>query len=161
MDTDQLREETRPVAETRLKRSLVLFEVAEVEDIQVDPQQLQDETIRTMDLYSRIMPAKDFKRLTAKGAANNLVGNIMMELVIDNTHERLRNYARGIQPEIASSEGEAITEGEFESDAGSQLPEQAETSAESDTEVTATEVAVPDPAGEPASDPDSETSIQA
>ena len=66
MDANQLREETMPVAETRLKRSLVLFEVAEKEDVEVDPQQLQNETIRTMDLYSRMMPAKDFKRLTSK-----------------------------------------------------------------------------------------------
>ena len=102
MDAAQLREETRPVAETRLKRSLVLFEVAEAEDIEVDPQQLQDETMRTMDMYSRMMPAKDFKRLTTKDAANNLVGNIMMELVIGNTKERLRNFARGIQPEEAT-----------------------------------------------------------
>jgi trigger factor len=99
MDAAQLREETKPVAVTRLKRSLVLFEVAEAEDIEVDPQQLQNETMRTMDMYARMLPAKDFKRLTTKEASNNLVGNIMMELVIDNTKERLRNFARGIQSE--------------------------------------------------------------
>jgi trigger factor len=104
IDANQLREETKPVAETRLKRSLVLFEVAEKEDIEVDPQQLQNETIRTMDLYSRMMPAKDFKRLTTKESANNLVGNIMMELVIENTKERLRNFARGIEPVITPTE---------------------------------------------------------
>jgi trigger factor len=95
IDKEQLREETKPVAETRLKRSLVLFEVAETEDIEIDPQQLQNETMRTMDLYSRVMPAKDFRRLTTKDATNNLVGNIMMELVIENTKERLRNFASG------------------------------------------------------------------
>jgi trigger factor len=107
MDTTQLREETKPVAETRLKRSLVLFEVAEKEDIEVDPQQLQNETLRTMNMYSRMMPAKDFRRLTSKDGANNLVGNIMMELVIENTKERLRNFARGIEVETASTADEA------------------------------------------------------
>lgn len=108
MDATQLREETRPVAETRLKRSLVLFEVAEAEDIEVDPQQLQNETMRTMDMYSRMMPAKDFKRLTTNESANNLVGNIMMELVIGNTKERLRNFARGIMPEESTPLDEVV-----------------------------------------------------
>ncbi len=108
MDAAQLREETKPVAETRLKRSLVLFEVAEAEDIEVDPQQLQNETMRTMDMYSRMMPAKDFKRLTTKDAANNLVGNIMMELVIGNTKERLRNFARGITSEETTPTEEIV-----------------------------------------------------
>jgi trigger factor len=110
MNAEQLREETKPVAETRLKRSLVLFEVAEKEDIEVDPQQLQNETLRTMDLYSRMMPAKDFKRLTTKDATNNLIGNIMMELVIENTKERLRNFARGIEVEAKPAVGEAEAE---------------------------------------------------
>jgi trigger factor len=110
MTAEQLREETKPVAETRLKRSLVLFEVAEKEDIEVDPQQLQNETLRTMDLYSRMMPAKDFKRLTTKEATNNLVGNIMMELVIEKTKERLRNFAQGIEVETVSSEDESEAE---------------------------------------------------
>ena len=107
MDAEQLREETKPVAETRLKRSLVLFEVAEMEDIEVDPQQLQDETLRTMNMYPRMMPEKDFKRMTTKDAANNLVGNIMMELVIDNTQERLRNFARGIEVEQVEGDAES------------------------------------------------------
>ena len=106
MNTEQLREETKPVAETRLKRSLVLFEVAEKEDIEVDPQQLQDETLRTMNMYARMMPEKDFKRMTTKDATNNLVGNIMMELVIDNTQARLRNFARGIEVEKAEVDTE-------------------------------------------------------
>lgn len=134
MDAAQLREETRPVAETRLKRSLVLFEVAEAEDIEVDPQQLQDETMRTMDMYSRMMPAKDFKRLTSKDAANNLVGNIMMELVIGNTKERLRNFARGIQPEESTPAEEIVdvVAGTEESIPSTNAPSEAPVEATSD-----------------------------
>ena len=145
MDTNQLREETKPVAETRLKRSLVLFEVAEVEDIEVDPQQLQDEMLRTMNTYSRMMPAKDFRRLTTKDGANNLVGNIMMELVIDNTQERLRNFARGIEVETAPTADESQAS----------LADNAESSPITDTSDEAAIQGETDQADEPAPTPES------
>ena len=95
MEIDALREETRPVAENRLKRSLVFFEVSEKEDIEVDPKQLEAETLRTLDYYSRILPEKEFKRLANKESTSGLIGNIMSELMIDNTKEYLRTIAQG------------------------------------------------------------------
>ena len=98
MDMDALREETRPVAENRLKRSLVFFEVSEEEDIEVDPKQLETETLRTLEYYARVLPEKEFKRLSNKESTSGLVGSIMSELVIDNTKEFLRAIAQGKEP---------------------------------------------------------------
>jgi trigger factor len=98
MDMDALREETRPIAENRLKRSLVFFEVSEMEGIHVDPKQLETETLRTLEYYSRILPENEFKRLANKESSSSLVGNIMSELVIDNTKEFLRAIAQGKEP---------------------------------------------------------------
>jgi trigger factor len=106
IDLDALKEESKPVAISRLKKSLVIFEVADKEKIEVDQDQLQNETIRTMDLYSRILPQKEFRKLTAQGGTTNLVGNIMMDLVADKTLEYLRNIARGLEAEAKRTEAE-------------------------------------------------------
>ena len=104
MDMEALKEESKPVAISRLQKSLVLFEVADKEKIEVDQNKLQDETIRTMDMFSRILPQKDFRKLTSQGGTSNLVGNIMVDLMIDKTKEFLRDIARGMGQE---SSGEA------------------------------------------------------
>jgi len=105
MDMEALKVETRPVAEKRLKRTLTLLELAEVENIKLDPGELQAETTRTLDQFARVMPEKDFRKLTARDGTSNLIGNIMMEMVIDKTLERIRSLSRGIAPEA-----EAIVE---------------------------------------------------
>jgi trigger factor len=112
IDMDALREESRPVAIARLQKSLVLFEVADKEKIEVDQDKLQDETIRTMDMFSRILPQKDFRKLTSQGGTSNLVGNIMMDLLIDKTKEFLRDIARGLdQQSVGDAEpNQAISE---------------------------------------------------
>ncbi len=102
INREQLVEETKPIAEARLKRALVLFEVGEKENIQVNQEELQDETIRTMGFFSRILPPKDFQRFIRKDKASSIVGNIMMDMMIEKTRERLRNYARGIATEVGA-----------------------------------------------------------
>jgi len=109
---EQLVEEAKPVAEARLKRALVLFELAEKENIQVDPEELQDETIRKIEFYATVMNQKDFQRMVRKDNASSIVTSVMMDMMIDKTQERLRNYARGISPE---PEAEAVQETETES----------------------------------------------
>jgi len=110
IDMEALREETKPIAEKRLKKSLIFFEVSEKEDIRVDPQDLEKETMRTLEYYSRILPEKEFRRLTNKESTSSLVGNIMSELIIDNTKEFLRDIARGQQPKKLAEEGETASE---------------------------------------------------
>jgi FKBP-type peptidyl-prolyl cis-trans isomerase (trigger factor) len=95
-----LREEARPVAESRIKKSLVLFEIADQAKINVSSDELQAETERTLSDFSRVMPEKDFQKLlTSREGRSDLVGNIMTDMVIGRTRERLRNIARGLEPD--------------------------------------------------------------
>lgn len=95
MDRAALHEEVRPVAEDRLKRSLVLIEISEKENIQVEKEELQSETERTLDAMTRFMSESELKKLSSKELLQNLVGNIMAEMRISRTLERLRAIASG------------------------------------------------------------------
>ncbi len=104
IDMEGLRAETKPVAETRLQKSLVLLELADVENIQVNPEDLQSETVRTLDEASQYLSEKEFKKLTTQDSTSNLVGNILMDLLIQRTQDRLRDIARGL--DIRDENGE-------------------------------------------------------
>jgi trigger factor len=105
LDEEGLREEVKPTAENRLRRSLTLLEIAKAEDIQVEKEDLQAETERTLSAMASYMNEADLKRLSNKGLVSNLVGNIMAEMRIEGTLERLRSIAKG---EIESAEEEAV-----------------------------------------------------
>lgn len=95
MDMDALREEARPVAETRLKQSLFLFELAKAENIEVEPEELQTETIRTMSSLSRTLSEKEARQLSNEGVINNLATSIMADMLTQRSLERLRKIASG------------------------------------------------------------------
>ena len=107
---DELKEESKPVAENRLTRSLIFYEVANQENIQVNPQDLEAETLRTMELYSQLIPEQDFRKMASdKESTSNLVSNIMMEMVNNRTRDKLRNIARGIDAQSSQSNDEKLT----------------------------------------------------
>ena len=113
IDMDGLREEAKPVAETRLEKSLVLLEIAEKENIQVDPEELQEETSQTLEQASRALSEKELRELTSKDSATNLVSNIMMDLTLRHTQERIRDIARGSGSQdesVESAKDESVTE---------------------------------------------------
>ncbi|HLE16354.1 MAG TPA: trigger factor [Anaerolineales bacterium] len=95
IDEDELREEARPVAENRLERSLVIFEIANAENIRVEREELQSETERTLGAMSRFMSESELKKMSTQNLFPNLVGNILAEMRIDRTLERLRDIAKG------------------------------------------------------------------
>jgi trigger factor len=95
IDEEGLREEARPVAENRLRRSLVLFDIADAENIQVEKEELQSETERTLDAMTRFMSESELKKMSGQNLLPNLVGNILAEMRIDRTLERLRTIAKG------------------------------------------------------------------
>ena len=116
MDRAALHEEVRPVAEDRLKRSLVLMEISEKENIQVEKEELQSETERTLDAMTRFMSESELKKLSSKDLLQNLVGNIMAEMRISRTLERLRAIARG---EVETEE--SVEQSEIETDVPSEV----------------------------------------
>lgn len=106
MDMEGLKEEARPVAVKRLERALVLLELSEAEEIQVKPEEVQDETTRTMNQIAQALPKKEVYKLSNRDVVSNLVGNIMMDMVTDRTLERLRKIARGEAEETEEAAAE-------------------------------------------------------
>lgn len=106
IDLDALREEAKPVAESRIKKSLILLELANAEDIKVDPNELQEETTRTLDEASRVLSEKELRKLTTKDSTTNIVSNIMMDLLIQRTQELISDIARGLESKDDAEEAE-------------------------------------------------------
>ncbi len=122
MEMDELREEVKPIAETRLKKSLTLIELSEAENIQVDQEVLQSETNRTLQEMSQYVSEGDFRKLISdENARVDLIGNIMMDMLAVQSYERIRNIARGLAESEAESTQKEITGAKEEAD----LPKQA------------------------------------
>jgi trigger factor len=110
IDEEGLDQEITPVAEDRVKRALVLMEVAKAEEIQPDPEMVQSEMGRTFEAISSSMTPNDAKKLAKSGYIPSLASNIVADLLTTTTVEYLRATARGeiweppYQPKDAESE---------------------------------------------------------
>ncbi len=109
IDESGLFEELKPSAEARLKKTLVLFEVAKVENIQVDENQVQAEAIRTLNEISQSYSQKDAKKMVNEQFIQNMIGNITSDLLIKNSLKRLEAYAKGEEVKV-DAEVEAASE---------------------------------------------------
>lgn len=108
MSEEDLREEIKPVAETRLKRSLVLLEISEQEKIEIPPEEIQAEAERALEVLSRTMTDEDLQKITTQDLVPNLVSNIMVDMKINRTLERLRAIASEGRAVKQASEDEQI-----------------------------------------------------
>ena len=97
------------MAQQHLKRSLVLLEVSKAENIQVNEAELQTETMRTLRSLNESLSPEDARNLTDDRVMNNLVGNIMLEMLVEKAQERLHDIARGVYPPEPELEAEAET----------------------------------------------------
>jgi trigger factor len=102
---DDLLEEIKPVAEARLKKSLILLELSEAENIKVTPDDLQSETNRTLSQLSPILEKSKLPKAVEKEMVSNMVGNIMMDLIVQKTMERVKKIVSG-----EDTSGESDTE---------------------------------------------------
>lgn len=118
MDEEDLREETTPVAETRVKRSLVLLEIAQKEEIEVNEEELQEETERTLASITQFMSEEDRKQFNQPTALMNLAGNIYAEMRMSRTLEYLRSIARGESEDEVEGEESAGEETKISSEIG-------------------------------------------
>lgn len=134
MDQEGLREEATPAAESRLKRSLVLLEIAQKEEIDVSPDDLQKETERMLDSLTQYMSEPDLKKFSSQDMISNLAGNIYGEMRMNRTLEYLRSVAKG--------EGES--EEEQEDGEESELSQPEATADELPKDETATEKTPPE-----------------
>ena len=95
IDTDALRAELKPQAEERLKRTLVLLEIARVENIHVDNKELEAESMRTLDELGRMMPADKARKTLTNDFVRGMIGNIGADLLVNHTWDYLQTVARG------------------------------------------------------------------
>ncbi len=109
IDAAALREETKPLAEERLKRTLVLLEISKAENIHVENSELEAESMRTLDELGRMMPPNQAKKTLTNEFVRGMIGNIGADLLVQHTWAYLQSVARG-EKEEQSSEAKAETE---------------------------------------------------
>jgi trigger factor len=112
MDMDALKEEVIPAAETRLKRSLFLFELANVENIEVKQEEVQSEAMQTMNILAQSLPKKEARKLSDKKVYNNLIGNVMVDMIERRSMEFLQDIFSGKMEESQKSSEDSEQNGE-------------------------------------------------
>jgi trigger factor len=133
LDMDGLKEELEPVAENRLKRALFLYEMAEVENIEIEAEELKAEADSTMSYLSNVLPKEDARRLSDKDVYGNMVRNIMVDMLSRKAMERFRAICKGeseehTEEEIETGENETVEPAEerllddVASESGSESP---------------------------------------
>jgi len=95
IDNDGLREEAIPVAETRLKQSLFLFEFAKAEKFEVDNELVKNEAKHTMDILSQSLSQREARKLSSQNIINNLELNVRSDMLSKLAIERLREISSG------------------------------------------------------------------
>ena len=129
IDEAGLIDELKPSAEARLRKTLVLFEVAKVEDIKVDENQVQAEAIKTLNEINQSYSQKDAKRMMNEQFIQNMIGNITSDLLIKNSLKRLETYAKG---EDVKEEPEEQAQSDVEEAAAPEILENVEPAASGD-----------------------------
>lgn len=112
MDLEALKKELTPTAETRLKKMLTIYEIAQTEKIQVSNEAVQKETLDTLNMYYNSLDPKQAKKGPSREMVSGLMNNITADLLVKNTTDRLRRIAKGENPAI--EEPAAVSENEAE-----------------------------------------------
>ena len=99
LDIDGLREEATPNAESNLKQTLILLEIAKAENLDVDPDRVQAQAQSTLNYYAQSLTKKEARKLVNQNVYGNLVTNIMADMLINRSMERFRDITRGIADE--------------------------------------------------------------
>jgi trigger factor len=95
LDMNTLRTEIRPQAEDRLRHTLVLLEIARAENIHVENNELESESMRTLDELGRMMPADKARKTLTNEFVRGMISNIGADLLVRHTWEYLESVARG------------------------------------------------------------------
>ncbi|MBT3239809.1 MAG: trigger factor [Chloroflexi bacterium] len=104
MDMDGMREEVKPAAEERMKRGIVLMEVASKEEITVTPEEIEEKTQATIQQLTAVYPEEEVKKITSGEALQGLVSRIVSDEITGRTLERLSRIAQGLPIEDEKEE---------------------------------------------------------
>jgi trigger factor len=95
IDMNALRTEIKPQAEDRLRHTLVLLEIARAENIHVENNELETESMRTLDELGRMMPADKARKTLTNEFVRGMISNIGADLLVRHTWDYLEAVARG------------------------------------------------------------------
>jgi trigger factor len=95
MDMEKLEEEVSPRVEERLKRSLVIMEVAKQEKVEVPENEVQALVEERVQRLQQMLSPDDLKKVLAKENLQGLVSRTLTEEVIRRTLARMRKIAQG------------------------------------------------------------------
>jgi trigger factor len=110
-DEASMREEFRETAVRRIRRGLIVMEVASAENIEVSERDVQGEVQRTVDLVQGSMSRRESNKLLNQSTLRGLVASAMRDALTERTFARLRAVARGETAEAAAEpEGEEAVE---------------------------------------------------
>ena len=93
MDMDDLREESKPVAESRLKNTLALMELAKQEEIKINEGEFEAEAVQTLNALTNSLPEHEARQLSSPKVYGNLMNNIMTNMLTSRAQELLRGIA--------------------------------------------------------------------
>ena len=93
IDIEALRDESKPVAENRLKNTLALLELAKKEDIKIDEKKFEAEALQTMNSLMQSLPDNEARRLTTPNVYGNLMNNVMANMLTTEAYDLLREIA--------------------------------------------------------------------
>jgi trigger factor len=100
MDMEKLEEEVSPRVEERLKRSLVIMEVAKQEKVEVPESEVQGLVEERINRLSQMVAPDDLKKLLAKENVQGFVSRVLTEEVIRRSLARMRKIAQGKGDEV-------------------------------------------------------------
>jgi len=109
LDEAALREEIKPNAENRLKRSLLLYEISQAEKIQVEEAELEMQAQQTYASMAQYASKEDMKRLSSKEFIQNMVASVSSDLLMQKTVLRLHSISKGeFEEQLKAGLDEAI-----------------------------------------------------
>ncbi|MBC8509025.1 MAG: trigger factor [Anaerolineales bacterium] len=128
---EEFEEEIDETAEQNVKRTMVLYEVANAEEIKPDSDKFNETTESALGSVTANMTPQQIKDMQKGGQMANLITNIAADLTLRQTIEYLVAIAKGEplpEPKPATdgdaeSEVEADTEDKAEAEAGEETPE--------------------------------------
>jgi trigger factor len=145
LEMEELREEVKENAEARMKRGLVLMEVANKEEIVVPPDEISERVQATLQEVSMYYSEEEAQRLGSGQNLQNLMNRIATDEIITRTLKKLRNIAMGIteeEEETTAEQKDSPAEEEIaeatDSDDGEAAEESIQTTSESEEAVEAT-----------------------
>jgi trigger factor len=109
---EELREEVSENAESRMKRGLILMEIANTEEIKVSPEEIDSRVRNTLEEVTKYYSEQEAKRLGSGENLQNLINRIASDEIINRTLQRIRDIAMG--KEIEEAEAEDSIEEEIE-----------------------------------------------